>query len=303
MDKTVKPANLSCGQAALLSKTFCIRITKPGKDMCKRAVLAFIGSLIFAVRCSADIAPDEYVPGLTGWQTETWADKSDTYRAVRLQIQRQVDRSEDRLNLVSFYKREAELKPQDPLSVFKWAVASEEAIHFITGENQYFLLMHGLMSALATPTSPQNREYDRIRYLVSVEYNWQDPGLTSVGDRLLRSDESDEEVLIQVAFSHSANVRYAATLLKRASNLDPYDPQPHKYLAYTYLDAFERNMSQTYYGRYGIQELEKYLSLSPIDQDAAAQARHYIAETKSDLARAGKLNFPRFNRHSEQPRL
>ncbi len=67
MAKTIKPANPSCRQAALLSKTFCIRITKPGKDMCKRAVLAFIGSLIFAVRCSADIAPDEYVPGLTGW--------------------------------------------------------------------------------------------------------------------------------------------------------------------------------------------------------------------------------------------
>jgi hypothetical protein len=243
------------------------------------AVLVVIVLSAFGKSAQADGAAS------SGWITAAWTADERPYSEARERIDKEVNGAADPAGLAAKYRFKAHWFGSNAYSVFCWAVAAYDAGRFAKSDKEADSIASGVAAALASQASSMhNYEYARIRYLSTIEGNWQDPELKRMSARLLARNPHDADALQQAGIS-CLSVKESVRLLDEARAIRPNNKGLYMSYAITYLDSFNYGEGNFDDGSRAVVSLRKFLSMRPPSVDSIRWAEHYIDETERILAR------------------
>lgn len=221
----------------------------------------------------------------SGWTAEAWTADYTPYTEARERIDKEVKESADPASVVTKYRDKAHSIGASAYAVFCWAVAAYDAEPFAKSNKEIDSIAAGVAAALASQSSSMhNYEYARMRYLSTVEGNWQDPDLKRMSARLLAKNPRDADVLQEAAAS-CRSVKESVALLDDASAITPNSVNLCSAYAIVYLDSFFYGLGNFDDGSRAVVYLRKFLSLHPPNVDDIRWAEHELHETERILAR------------------
>ena len=219
------------------------------------------------------------------WTSEAWSGNDAPYTEARLRIEREVDASHEPISVANSYKLKATTSPSNPLVVFSWAVAAYEASRSSKSDAEYLRCTAGVLKALAISPSPDTYEYDRMRYLVQLDGYDEMPDLAGLGDRLLKHNKNDPDVLLQVAVSKQ-DLKTALALANASLLIKPNTRAAYGDFGEIYMDHMYLPGKKALYGRAAIAAFEKCLELLPPNKDARNWLRSNISWCRSQVSAA-----------------
>jgi tetratricopeptide (TPR) repeat protein len=142
------------------------------------------------------------------WADEQWTGNDEPYITVRTQIEQAFDRNAQPKAVVTQYEESAKREPNNPLSQFGWAYA----VRLATKSPSFLVdntsdLLTSVNIALAEAPSPHTYNYDRLRYLIWLQWGNGAAShfLKNMAYRLLQRNPKDFPVLQGLASIYTQN--------------------------------------------------------------------------------------------------
>ena len=131
------------------------------------------------------------------WMQEAWTGTDTPFLKIQNNVENALSnaKSDEIARLVTTYKKEAELYPEDAQKQFKWAYSSYKAARngyrnrSIRGDAQ------DLSFALQQANSPSSYVYTRLRFLLAMRWKSEEFKLKPLAERLLKRNSNDYDVL------------------------------------------------------------------------------------------------------------
>ena len=201
------------------------------------------------------------------WTQESWTTQGDApLRTWREQLAARYTDKDIPDSVVQQYKQAALQAPQDRRKLFQWGYSAYLLYRSISGQPTDAELMGALLKA----KSPYSYEFQRMHYLLNAAMGFQDQHSLSLGERLVKSNPRDYDVLVRVCKGISVEtpeskrkaLQYARDLIQLA---------PERAYSYAVLASIYNTI---------------WILSSAKDTEAARQSVHYYQEYLSREKRA-----------------
>lgn len=223
--------------------------------------------------------------GNDAWVYTEWTRNDGPYAATRAQIERAFSTGTQPQVTVSQYEAAAKREPNNAFAQFAWAYA----VRLATKSPSFHIsnvqdLVFSANVALAEAPSPHTYDYDRLRYLLWIQFGGGGAShfLKGMAVRLLQKDPHDFPVLLDQTLIYTQNRDKAArhrgyALIQRLIHQYPGKPDVYDALGCWYYTEYMFEHDPKNY-RLAISTYQKALAMYPTDSVRRGQLPAVMAE-------------------------